>query len=272
MSEQRGIFITGASSGLGHAAAILFASHGWRVVASMRRPEFSTALAQVPGVTLLALDVTRPDQIAAASEQATADGRIDVVFNNAGYGLAGPIEAISDPQLVQEIDTNLLGVIRTTQAFTPYFRERRSGLFINTTSIGGLMTFPFFSVYHATKWAVEGFSESVAFELSKFGIGVKTVSPGGIKTDFAGRSLVMASHDAYRELMNKLLAAFSDPARALAQSTAEQIAEVVYQAATDGSSQLRYVAGNDAKAMYAQRLAVGDEAFRAGIDKGFFGP
>ena len=267
----RGIFITGSSTGLGRAAAQLFASRGWRVIATMRQPERDTELAAVPGVTRLALDVTQPEQIRQAAARAIELGPIDVVFNNAGYGLAGPLEGTSDAQIVREIDTNLLGVIRTTQAFLPYFRERGAGLFITTTSIGGLAAYPFNSVYHATKWALEGWSESMAFELSKFGIGIKTVSPGGIKTDFQTRSLDMARHPAYDALAAKVLAVFRSPTRAASYSTAEQIAEVVYEAATDGKDQLRYVTGADAKATYAQRQAVGDEAFRKALDKLFFG-
>jgi NAD(P)-dependent dehydrogenase (short-subunit alcohol dehydrogenase family) len=265
------IFITGASTGLGKATARLFAAKGWRVVATMRHPEREAELVGAPGVRLLALDVTQPAQIRAAAAQALADGPIDVLFNNAGYGLAGPLEGTTDDQLVRQIDTNLLGVIRTTQAFLPAFRARGKGLIITTTSIGGLVTFPFNSVYHATKWALEGWSESLAFEAGRFGIGVKTVSPGGIKTDFFGRSLAMAEHPAYADLVARALAAFADPARASGYSTAEQVAEVVYEAATDGKSQLRYTAGEGAKAAYAQRKAVGDEAFRAAVDKQFLG-
>jgi NAD(P)-dependent dehydrogenase (short-subunit alcohol dehydrogenase family) len=268
---NRSIFITGSSTGLGKAAAKLFASKGWRVLATMRQPDQDTELKAVPGVTLLALDVTKPEQIQAVAKHAIGLGPIDVVFNNAGYGLAGPLEGTTDDQLVREVDTNLLGVIRTTQAFIPHFRERKAGLFITTTSIGGHVAFPFNSVYHATKWALEGWSESMAFELSKFGIGIKTVAPGGIKTDFQTRSLVMAQHPAYADLVAKAVAVFRSPERAVGYSTAEQIAEVVYEAATDGKTQLRYLAGADAKALYEQRKAVGDEAMRAGIDKGFFG-
>ena len=270
-SDSRGIFITGASTGLGNAAARLFAARGWRVVATMRRPGDAGELAAVPGVELLALDVTRPEQIAEATRQAISAGRVDVLFNHAGYGLAGPLESYSDEHITAEVNTNLLGVIRTTQAFLPYFRERGHGLFINTTSIGGLMTFPFFSLYHATKWAVEGFSESLAFELAPLGIGVKTLSPGLIKTDFAGRSLVMTQHPAYAELLGKVVASFQDPQHGKDGSTGEQIAQVVYEAATDGKSQLRYVAGADAQAIYEQRKAAGDEAFRAGVAQRFFG-
>jgi NAD(P)-dependent dehydrogenase (short-subunit alcohol dehydrogenase family) len=124
-------------------------------------------------------------------------------------------------------------------------------------------------VYHATKWALEGWSESMAFELNPFGIGIKTVSPGGIKTDFAGRSLDSAQHEDYKEIISKVMAGFAKPERIENHSTAEQIAEVVFEAATDGKDQLRYVAGEDAKKSYAQRLAVGDEAFRKGINQMF---
>ncbi len=265
------IFITGASTGLGKAAAKLFAANGWHVIATMRKPEAETELNDLDNIELLPLDVTDPGQIREAARKAIEKGPVDVVFNNAGYGLAGPMEGISDEQLVRQLDTNLLGVMRVTQAFIPHFREKRSGLFITTTSIGGLVALPFNSAYHATKWALEGWSESLAFELNKFGIGVKTVSPGGIQTDFAGRSLVLASHQAYDILVAKAMSVFADPDRAKNYSTAEQIADVVYEAATDGKNQLRYVAGADAKAMYAERLEIGDEKFRRGIDQLFLG-
>jgi len=268
---QQTIFITGSSTGLGRATALLFAQKGWNVIATMRNPAKEAELASVPGVALLALDVTKPEQIAAAAQAALARGPVDVVFNNAGYGLVGPVEGISDEQLVAEIDTNLLGVIRTTKAFIPSFRERGSGTFITTTSTGGLVTFPLNAAYHATKWALEGWSESVAYELAEFGIRVKTVAPGAIKTDFVSRSLVQAPHPAYAAMIQKVWAAFMDPARAANHSTAEQIAEVVYEAATDGKDQVTYVAGADAKALYAQRLAVGIDNFRKGIAHTFLG-
>lgn len=264
------IFITGSSTGLGRAAAILFADKGWDVIATMRKPENETELGERPNISLLPLDVTDTEQIKSTVAQAVAMGKIDVVFNNAGYGLAGPFEGASDDQIVRQLNTNLLGVMRVTQAFLPHLRAQKDGLLISTTSIGGLVAFPFNSVYHATKWALEGWSESLAFELKPFGIGVKTVSPGGITTDFASRSLDLTSHDAYNELMQQVFTKFMDPERHKNYSTAEQIAEVVYEAATDGKDQLRYVAGADALAMHQQRLAVGDEGFRKGIEQMFF--
>lgn len=265
------IFITGSSTGLGRATAKLFASRGWKVIATMRNPDKETELGAVPGITLLPLDVARLEQIQAAARSAIALGPVDVVFNNAGYGLAGPLEGMTDEQLVTQIDTNLLGVIRTTKEFIPHFRERGAGVFIATTSIGGLVTLPFNSPYHATKWALQGWSESLAFELGKLGISVKTVAPGGIKTDFAGRSLVLAQHPAYAEAMGKVLAMFMAPERNAGRSTAEQIAEVVWEAATDGKDQVTYVAGEDAKALFAQRLSAGAEAFRRAIGQMFLG-
>jgi NAD(P)-dependent dehydrogenase (short-subunit alcohol dehydrogenase family) len=261
------IFITGASTGLGKATAKLFATNGWKVIATMRKPEAEKELNQEKNITLLPLDVTNVEQIKATTQKAMALGNIDVVFNNAGYGLIGPMETITDEQLTRQLDTNLLGVIRVTQAFIPYFREKKNGLFITTTSMGGLLTFPLSSVYHATKWALEGWSESMAFELNQLGIGIKTVSPGGIKTDFINRSLETSSHPAYQTMTEKLFAGIHEDSF----STAEQIAAVVYEAATDGKDQLRYVAGADATALYAQRLQVGAEVFRKGMAEQFFG-
>jgi len=159
------IFITGASTGIGKAAAKLFAANGWKVIATMRKPESETELNLIGNITLLPLDVTNLDQIKETTQKAIALGPVDVVFNNAGYGLAGPLEGMADEQITKQLDTNLLGVMRVTQAFITHFREKQSGLFISTTSIGGLVTFPFFSIYHASKWALEGWSESMSFEL-----------------------------------------------------------------------------------------------------------
>jgi NAD(P)-dependent dehydrogenase (short-subunit alcohol dehydrogenase family) len=249
----------------------LFAAKGWKVIATMRNPEKETELGKLSNVTLLPLDVTDPEQIRSTVEKAIAIAEIDVVFNNAGYGLAGPLEGISDSQIVRMVNTNMLGAIRTTKAFVPYFRAKRSGMFINTISIGGLMTVPFNSMYHATKWALDGWSESMAFELKRFGIGLKTVFPGGMKTDFFTRSFDTGRHEAYDELVDKVMAVITDPATMSTYSTPDQIAQEVYEAATDGKDQLRYLAGEDAKATYAQRQQVGAEAFRKAMDQQFFG-
>jgi NAD(P)-dependent dehydrogenase (short-subunit alcohol dehydrogenase family) len=269
--RHRTIFMTGTSSGLGRAAAMVFASRGWTVIATMRNPAKEVELAALPGVVLLALDITDRDQIESAVGQALAMGPVEVVFNNAGYGMSGPLEGLTDEQMLRMVNTNLLGAIRTTKAFIPHFRDRRAGLFINTTSIGGLITVPFNSLYHATKWALEGWSESMAFELNQLGIGIKVVEPGGMRTDFFTRSLDVGRHPAYDALMDRVMMAITNPKQMERFSTPQQIAEVVFEAATDGTDRLRYVAGADAKATYAMRLQLGDEAFRAGIKEQFFG-
>jgi NAD(P)-dependent dehydrogenase (short-subunit alcohol dehydrogenase family) len=260
------IFITGASTGLGKATAKLFASKGWQVIATMRNPANEQELNAIKNITLLPLDVTNPVQIKETTQKAIAMGTLDVVFNNAGYGLMGPLESMTDEQVTKQVNTNLLGVIRVTQAFIPYFREKQSGLFITTTSIGGFITYPFSAMYHATKWALEGWSESLAFELKKIGVGIKTVAPGGIKTDFLNRSAEFTTHPVYDKWVDQLFSKV-DPNRF---TPAEQIAEVVYEAATDGKDQLRYVAGEDAKAQYAHRNQVGEEAFRKTMEQLFF--
>ena len=193
------------------------------------------------------------------------------MFNNAGYGMAGPLEGVTDEQMLRMVDTNLMGPIRVTKAFMPHFRAKRAGLFINTTSIGGLITVPFNSMYHATKWALEGWSEAMAFELGQFGIGMKIIEPGGMKTDFFTRSFDVGRHPDYDALVARVMSAITDPKQMDTYSTPEQIAEVVYEAATDGKDQLRYLAGADAQATYAMRLQLGDEAFRKAIAQQFFG-
>jgi NAD(P)-dependent dehydrogenase (short-subunit alcohol dehydrogenase family) len=220
-------------------------------------------------VTLLPLDVTNPAQIKETVAKAISLHPVDVVFNNAGYGLMGVLESLSDEQITQQINTNLLGVLRVTQAFIPHFRERKGGLFISTTSMGGFLTFPLGSVYHATKFAIEGWSESMSFELSIHNIGIKTVAPGGIATDFFGRSLVNNSHPAYQEMEKKIFSSVDGMMENA--STPEQIAQVVYEAATDGKDQVRYVAGVDAKALYTRRLEIGSEAFRIELGKQVMG-
>jgi NAD(P)-dependent dehydrogenase (short-subunit alcohol dehydrogenase family) len=263
------IFITGSSTGLGKATVLLFARKGWRVIATMRNPEIDTELTLLDNVVLLPLDVSSPEQIKATVKQATDLG-VDVVFNNAGYGLGGPLEGYTEDQILGQINTNLLGVILVTQAFIPYFRQRQSGLFLTTTSIGGRITFPFYSVYCAAKWGVEGFCESLSFELSQFGIGVKTIAPGGIRSAFRASS-DNAQNEAYAASFGKVINAFMSGKTPTIVSEPEQIAEIVYGAATDGSDQLRYAAGADAETYVAQRKEKGDETFRRDLGKLFFG-
>lgn len=261
------IFITGASSGLGKATAKLFASKGWKVIATMRNPERETELVHLDNITLLPLDVTQGEQIKSTIQKALELHDIDVVFNNAGYGLIGALEGYSDAQIERQLNTNFLGVVRVTQAFIPHFRAKKAGLFITTTSIGGLVSMPLDSIYHATKWALEGWSESMSFELGLHNIQIKTIAPGGIITDFGGRSIEVVEHPSYAGAIDQLMRLFNTDNF----STAEQIADIVYEAATDDKKQLRYVAGADAQALYNRRLEIGQDALHQEFKKTIFG-
>jgi len=261
------IVITGSSSGIGKATAKYFAEQGWKVAATMRKPKNETELIQLENVSLYALDVTNEVSIIKATEQILNDfGVVDVVLNNAGYALAGAFEATSAEQIKRQFDTNVFGLMSVTRAFLPHFRANKAGLFLNVSSIGGLITFPLMSLYHSTKWAVEGFSESLSYELGEFGIQVKIIEPGGVDTDFAGRSMDFAITEgltAYNELTGRFQANYAKSGRS--RSTAEQLAGAIYSAATDGKAQLRYLVGADAEQLYGMRQQVGDDAFIAGM-------
>lgn len=265
------IFITGTSSGLGRAAVELFSERGWRVIATMRNPEREQELGTLPGVVLKRLDVDDPEAIVRVVAETLAENPVDVLFNNAGYGLAGPFEASSDEQIVKNVTTNLLGPLRVTKEFIPAFRERGSGVILTTTSIGGLVTMPFNSVYHAAKFGVEGWSESLSYELKPFGIRVKTLAPGGIRTDFSGRSLDQAGHQEYAEYVAKASSRFRDPSRDATRSSAEEVAEIAYAAVTDGTDQITYVAGIDAQEYLRLRQGLGQSGFVAESTRLFFG-
>ncbi len=156
------ILITGSSSGIGKATAIYFAERGWKMVATMRTPEKAGEWAQHSNVTLMRLDVLEIDSIKQAiSDTINKFGRIDAVVNNAGYGLVGAFEASTNEQIQRQFDTNVFGLMNVCREIIPHFREQRGGTIINVASMGGQLTFPLYSLYHGTKWAVEGFSESL---------------------------------------------------------------------------------------------------------------
>lgn len=265
---QKTIFITGASSGLGKITAKLFQSRGWHVIATMRNPENEKELTKLSNVTVMKLDVNSPTAISETVNELLKSHTIDLVLNNAGYGLIGPLEALNDEQITRQINTNLLGTIRVTKEFLPHFRTRKSGMFITITSMLGLIGYPTCSIYAATKFALDGFSESLAYELAHFNIKVKTIAPGGIQTDFAGRSMDGGMHDAYKTLVEKVSEGYSEE-KASQFSTPKSIAEVIFEAATDNKDQLRYIAGTDAVAIYNERIQHGAEEHYLTIKKMF---
>ncbi|MDV4043719.1 short-chain dehydrogenase/reductase [Elizabethkingia anophelis] len=251
------IFITGASTGLGKATAILFQSKGWRVIATMRNVNKGSDLANLENTSVLPLDVTDPLQIEETVSKVLEMGTVDLVFNNAGYGLGGPLENLTDAEIVKLFDTNMLGTIRITKAFIPHFKERKQGLFISTTSMAGLMPVPFNTIYNASKVAIEGWTEGMVPELELFNIGIKTVAPGIIKSQF-GENAIWAVGEEYKEGFERSMAHFDFGSYF---STPEMIADIVYEAATDGKKLLRYIAGEDVNKHFAKYQEQGRQAY-----------
>lgn len=265
---EKTIFITGASRGLGKETARLFTSKGWNVVATMRNPEKETELTSIENVSIYPLDVTNPQQIIQTVRQVIQSHDVDVVLNNAGYGLSGPLEALSDEQIVRELNTNLLGTIRVTKEFIPFLKKKGNSRIINITSLAGLVEFPLDSIYNASKWAVEGFTESLHYELCEYGVKVKTVAPGVILTDFGPVSLDSVHVADYDQMHKKYIDyMLGDMSKV---SDAGTVAEVIYEAATDDKDQIRYIAGIDGKEMYTQRVSLGNEGFRQMLTKEVF--
>lgn len=193
--KPRTWFITGTSTGFGRILAEEILKAGDNVVATARKPEQILDLEQryPKSAKALALDVTRGGQVDAAVKRAFAEfGQVDVLVNNAGYGLAGAIEEAAEDEFKPVFETNVYGLIRVTRAFLPHLRRQRSGHILNLSSIGGLIGSPGWGYYNASKFAVEGFSEALAAELAPLGIHVTVVEPGPFRTDFLGRSGVEA--------------------------------------------------------------------------------
>lgn len=264
------VLITGASTGIGRATAQLFQQQGWNVVATMRSPEKSPELAALPNVLCLPLDVTQVETIHAALDRAIAQfGTIDVVINNAGYALIGAFEACEMADIRAQFETNVFGLMEVTRAILPHFRLRQQGILVNVASVGGHMAFPIYSPYHATKWSVEGFSESLQYELRQFNIKVKIIEPGPIKTDFYSRSISVAKKaglTVYDEYVNRTLPKMD--AAGSNGSPPEVTAQAIYRAATDGTWKLRYPAGGNAGFLLGLRKLLPDAWFMGIMRRG----
>ena len=177
------------------------------------------------------------------------------LLNDAGYGVVGPFEATTLEQVQRQVDTNLIGLMNVCREIIPYFREQKRGHIVNVASVGGRMTFPLYSVYHATKWAVEGFSESLQHELDQFNIRVKIIEPGPIKSDFYARSQVVAEKEglhAYDHFVGKVLPNMQKAGIFVARTE-------VRNAVTDGSKRLRYPINT--KGMLLARRFLPDSVF-----------
>jgi NAD(P)-dependent dehydrogenase (short-subunit alcohol dehydrogenase family) len=242
------VLVTGASSGIGHAVASVFAAKGFEVFGTSRNPRNTEP---IPGVVLVQLDVTDPESVAAAvSTVVQRAGRIDILVNNAGFGVLGAAEESSTAQAQQLFDTNFFGLVRMTREVLPYLRAQRSGRIINIGSVLGFLPAPYGALYAASKHAVEGYSESLDHETREFGVRVSVVEPGYTNTSFEASATdadsPIESYAPVREHVKNILAksvrAGDDPA---------VVAQVVLNAATSRTPKLRYPAGP-----LARRLAL----------------
>ena len=236
------ILITGASSGIGKETAKLFQTKNWKVAATMRSPEKAEDLQKIVDIECIKLDVTDVDSIKSAIN-ATIEkfGRIDAIVNNAGYGLVGAFEASTQEQIEKQFQTNVFGLMNVCREILPVFREQKRGTIVNVASVGGRLTFPLYSLYHATKWAVEGFSESLQYEVKQFGIKIKIIEPGPIKTDFYDRSMDLTRQEgltAYDWAMPNMQKAGENA------PDGRLVAEIIYNAVTDSSWKMRYTANS----------------------------
>ena len=230
----------------------------------MRRPDDAGDLAALSGVIVLPLDVTSTESVESAVEAVVAQwGRLDAVVNNAGYAIDGVFEGADDAAIRRQFETNVFGLMRVSRAVIPVMRRQGSGALVQVSSMGGRVTFPLYSIYHATKWAVEGFSESLAFELRPFGIRVRLVEPGAIRTDFYGRSrepIAAPVGVGYDDLVARC-EAISLSAGRQGGSGPEVVAGTIIRAITDRSWRLRYPVAPPASMLMSLRKILPESWF-----------
>jgi short-subunit dehydrogenase len=275
MSTQQNaktVLITGSSTGIGRETALFFQKKGWNVAASMRTPAKEKLLNTLENTIIPKLDVTDAKSIKEAIATTISKfGKIDAIVNNAGYGLTGPFEGASTEQITKQYDTNVFGIMNVIREILPHFRSNKSGVIVNVASMGGRIVFPYYSLYHGTKWAVEGFTESLRFELEPLGIRVKIVEPGAIKTDFYERSnesSIDSSPSDYKLLCERAFKKYKSTEAGATQP--DKVAKAIYKATTDGSKQLRYTIGPDAKSLLFLRNFLPDGAYAAMVRMAIF--
>ena len=275
--------VTGSSSGIGFETALLLARSGFHTYATMRNLEKSKSITEIANIEKLPLQVVQLDvnddisvknaidKIVSAAE----NKRIDALVNNAGYGLFGPLEDTSIEEIKAQFETNFFGVIRVTQRVLPVMRKQNSGgTIVNVSSVGGRIGVPVLSAYQSTKFALEGLSESMSYELEPFGIKVVIIEPGFIRTNIVNSSTsaqkALDPKSPYFSLMQKVKNYFkSMMENASSSSPPEEVAKVILQAITSKNPQLRYTVGNDAATIIQARMNMPDKEFRKMVIQNF---
>lgn len=243
---KKTVLITGSSSGIGLETALLFHQNNWNVAATMRHPESrKTELHEINEIQKLHLDVKDKESIKSAIQSTVEKfGKIDAIVNNAGFALVGPFEESTDAQIRDQFDTNVFGVMDVVRKIIPHFRGNKGGTIVNVASVGGRVTFPYYSLYHGTKWALEGFSESLHHELKEFNIKVKIIEPGPVKTNFYDSSMKFTSKEGgvYNnkfEKAFKMMNSFGEKG-----ASPKRVAKTIYKAASSNNRKLRYPVGS----------------------------
>jgi NAD(P)-dependent dehydrogenase (short-subunit alcohol dehydrogenase family) len=279
MQGDKVALVTGSSSGIGFETSLMLARAGFNTYASMRNLEKSKNLTEIAKKEKLPLQVVQLDVNNDGSVKDAivkilkADQRIDVLINNAGYGLFGSVEDTSIEEIKAQFETNFFGVVRVTQQVLPLMRRQNSGTIVNVSSVGGQIGLPALSAYHSTKFALEGLSESIAFELEPFGIRVVIIEPGVIRTNILNSSSsakkALDPKSPYFSLSQKLNDNFKSMMESELSSPPEEVAKVILQAVTSENPQLRYSVGDDAANLIHARKNMPDKEFRKMIMKNF---
>lgn len=251
------IFITGASSGIGKETAKLFSLNNWNVIATMRNTDRAGELKELPNITIMPLDVTNPEQIRETSKKALEQFDVDVLFNNAGYGIMAAFERIPEVEIRKLFDTDVIGSMLVTQQFIPHFKNRRDGVIMTTTSLAGIIALPRDGAYGAAKRAQQGMVESLYYELKPFNVKVKSMIPGGTKTNFQTPLNDLTGYENVAKRQREYLldgnAEFPEPTEA---------AEIIFKAATDNEDRINYPTDSVCQKLYDQYTSMNIEEFK----------
>jgi NAD(P)-dependent dehydrogenase (short-subunit alcohol dehydrogenase family) len=252
------VLITGCSTGFGRATAVELTKRGHEVIATARRPEM---LEDLDVVDTLRLDV---DDDASVADAVKAAGQVDVLVNNAGFGITGPVEHVPVDEIRRMLETNLLGAVRMIQAVLPQMRERGSGVIVNVTSLAGLVAPPLGGTYAASKHALEALSEALHYEVGHFGVRVALVEPGYFPTEFQGKEPRFGlDSPPYDELDRQWAVAFEKLRGGETPAGAEPVAQAIADAVEGKEQKLRWPVGTDADMVVAARNSMDDETFEA---------